>query len=79
MKDITPDLLKTIQDDFKSRFEANKKIMFLYDKIKNKNASYRDANEFAIEVGECLERALGVISATTYQMGECIIISQKEF
>lgn len=45
------------------RFEANKKIMFLYDKIKNKNASYRDANEFAIEVGECLEGAFATISA----------------
>lgn len=63
MKDITPCLLKTIQDDFKRRFEASEKIKLLYIKVKNKSASYREAHEFAAEVGECLASAFGTLSA----------------
>lgn len=63
MQDITPSLLKAIQDDFKRRFEASENIKLLYNKLKNKSATYREAHEFAAEVGECLAGAFGTLSA----------------
>lgn len=63
MADVTPELLKAIQEDFKRRFEASEKIKLLYNKVKNKSASYREAHEFAVEVGEYLAGAFGTLSA----------------
>ena len=54
MEDIAPKLLKKIQDDFKNKFDNSKIIRELYRKVKQGNATYKEANEFAIEVGELL-------------------------
>lgn len=54
MEDIAPKLLKKIQDDFKNKFDNSKIIRELYRKVEQENATYKEANEFAIEVGELL-------------------------
>lgn len=54
MEDIAPKLLKKIQYDFKNKFDNSKIIRELYRKVKQGNATYKEANEFAIEVGEIL-------------------------
>ena len=62
MKDISHDLLISIQNEFEKRYKENEKIKLLYNMVKNKTASYREAHEFAIEIGECLAGAFGTIS-----------------
>ena len=57
MDDIVPSLLEAIQDDFKRQWKENKTIARIWGKIKSKTASYKDANQFAIEVGEMLARS----------------------
>ena len=57
MEDITPDLLKKIQDDFNNQFDNNKVIAGLYEKVRDGTATYLEANEFAIEVGDILASA----------------------
>lgn len=54
MEDITPKLLKAIQDDFQSRFNKSKTIQSLYAKIRDGTATYDEANDFAIETGKLL-------------------------
>lgn len=54
MEDIAPKLLKKIQYDFKNKFDNSKIIRELYRKVEQGNATYKEANEFAIEVGELL-------------------------
>ena len=54
MEDIAPKLLKKIQDDFKNKFDNSKIIRELYRKVEQGNVTYKEANEFAIEVGELL-------------------------
>lgn len=57
MEDIAPKLLKLIQDDFTSHFDKSDIISSLYAKVRDGTATYVDANEFAIEVGELLANA----------------------
>lgn len=54
MKDVAPQILKQLDEDFQKRFKENKKIKSLYRKIKEGKATYREANGFAIETGEIL-------------------------
>lgn len=57
MEDITPDLLKKIQEDFDKQFDNSKVIAGLYTKVRDGTATYLEANEFAIEVGDILAGA----------------------
>ena len=57
--DIAPILLKKIQEDFQQQFDKSEVITGLYAKVRDGTATYTEANEFAIEVGEIL--------ANTYQ------------
>lgn len=54
MADIAPELLKKIQDDFRKKFDSSQTIRKLYEKVKGGSTTYKEANEFAIEVGEIL-------------------------
>lgn len=58
MEDIAPKLLEEIQGDFQKKFQESSKIRDVYEKIKNRTATYADANEFAIETGEILSQVL---------------------
>lgn len=57
MEDITPGLLKKIQKDFQSEFDKSKVISELYEKVRDGTATYREANDFAIETGSILASA----------------------
>ena len=52
--DITPGLLKKIQDDFQKNFDKSAMISELYKNVRDGTATYKEANEFAIEVGDIL-------------------------
>lgn len=58
MEDIVPKLLEEIQSDFQSDFGKSKIISEIYKKIEDGTATYVDANEFAIEIGEMLSGVL---------------------
>lgn len=55
--DITPGLLKKIQDDFQKNFDKSAVISDLYKKVRDGTATYKEANEFAIEIGDILAGA----------------------
>lgn len=57
MNDIALELLKKIQMDFDAAFDKSDVIKKLYAKIRDGTATYIDANEFAVEVGDILTRA----------------------
>ena len=54
MEDIATKLLENVQYWFKNRFDTSETIFKLYEKIQEGIATYSEANEFAIEVGEIL-------------------------
>ena len=61
IKDVAPELLKQIRNDFKIKFEESEKIKELYDLITLDSATYREVNEFAIETGRILAIVLSVV------------------
>ncbi len=60
MIDIVPGLLSKIQKDFNIEISRNKKIQSIQAMIENGTATYRQANEYAVEVGEVLARTFQV-------------------
>ncbi|MBO1909666.1 hypothetical protein [Sporosarcina sp. 6E9] len=58
--DIVPDLLDNIQRDFNTAIKSNKKIQKIQVMIENGTATYRQANEYAVEVGDALARTFKV-------------------
>lgn len=59
MEDITPKLLDGIQADFKRRFDKSQKIADLYKRVRDGTATYKQAQEFAVETGEILASVFG--------------------
>lgn len=57
MEDVAPKLLEDIQKDFKRMFDESSTIKKIYEELELKKATYKEANEFAIEVGEILTKA----------------------
>lgn len=57
MKDIAPDLLKAIQDDFKDRVKTNAKVKRALKAMKSKKATFADANSFAEAIGDELAKS----------------------
>lgn len=55
--DIAPQLLDNIQRDFNSKISKNKKLKSIKEMIDNGTATYQQANEYAIEVGETLVKS----------------------
>ena len=56
--DVLPGLLKEVQAKFEAEFGKSKVVEDAFKKLKAKKATYFTANNFAIEVGEILARAL---------------------
>lgn len=52
--DIVPGLLDEIHKKFKSKTSQSEKLKILLALLKNKKATYLDANDFAIELGQIL-------------------------
>ena len=57
MKDIAPELLEKIKKDFEKKLKKSETIKAFREKVKKKTATYKDANDFAIETGELLADA----------------------
>lgn len=54
MDDIVPDLLESIQGDFRRSFDSNEKIGAIKDLIEKGSATYKEANIYAEETGKML-------------------------
>ena len=57
-KDIAPELIATISTEFQKKMAGSSKIKSLDAKIRNRTATYRDAQEYAIKVSELMSEAL---------------------
>lgn len=57
-KDIVPDLLKAIQEEFEKDRIDSKNIKRLLKLLNDNNETYINANEYAIEIGELLSKVL---------------------
>lgn len=51
MDDIVPGLLNDMTNDFQSRYNSSSKIQSLKEKLDSGEATYKEANEYASEVG----------------------------
>lgn len=57
--DVLPAILQEVQARFESDFGKSEIVRNAFETLKAKKATYKTANEFAIEVGEILSKALG--------------------
>ena len=57
--DVLPGILQEVQERFERDFGKSEIIRNAFATLKAKKATYRTANEFAIEIGEILSKALG--------------------
>lgn len=56
--DIVPELLEKIKKEFSEKVEKNSNLASFQKLLENKNVTYKDANAFAIEIGEISATAL---------------------
>lgn len=59
VEDIVPSLLKKIKSEFEGARLNSEVLKDLLSKLHHSKASYLDANQYAIEIGEILSKALG--------------------
>ena len=57
--DVLPGILQEVQERFERDFGKSEIVRNSFAALKGKKATYRTANEFAIEIGEILSKALG--------------------
>lgn len=57
--DVLPGILQEVQERFERDFGKSEIVRNAFAALKGKKATYKTANEFAIEVGEILSKALG--------------------
>lgn len=57
-KDIVPELLELIEKEFDEKMLSNDQVKNAIKLLQDKKATYKDANEFAIEIGEILSEVL---------------------
>ena len=57
MEDISSKLLRDIEDDFNKQCKKSKVLSSLQKKIEHKEATYQEANDYAIELGNILAKA----------------------
>lgn len=56
--DVLPGILKEVQHRFESEYGKSEVVSRAFAELQAKKATYKTANEFAIEVGEILSKAL---------------------
>lgn len=56
--DVLPELLKEVQDKFEQEFGKSEVIKKAFEILEAKKATYANANDFAIEIGEILSEVL---------------------
>lgn len=57
--DVLPGILQEVQEKFERDFGKSEIVRNAFATLKAKKANYKTANEFAIEIGEILSKALG--------------------
>lgn len=57
-KDIVPGLLELIENEFNEKTLNSREVKKAIQALKEKKATYKDANEFAIEIGDILSETL---------------------
>lgn len=57
--DVLPGILQEVQERFETNFGKSEIVRNAFATLKAKKATYKTANEFAIEVGEILSKTLG--------------------
>ena len=57
--DVLPKLLEEVKNEFEFAYGESEIIRNAFAKLKAKKATYRTANDFAIEIGGILSKALG--------------------
>ena len=57
--DVLPDILKEVQERFERDFGKSEIVRNAFAMLEAKKATYKTANEFAIEIGDILSKALG--------------------
>lgn len=62
MNDISVELLEKIKELFNLNYDQSKKVGSALSLLEGGRATYADAQEYAIEVGEILANALGIIT-----------------
>lgn len=62
MNDISVELLEKIKELFNLNYDQSKKVESALSLLEGGRATYADAQEYAIEVGEILANALGIIT-----------------
>ena len=69
--DVLPKLLQEVKNEFELAYEESEIIRNAFATLEAKKATYKTANEFAIEIGEILSKALGAsISADKLPNGK---------
>ena len=56
MEDIVPKLLEDIQSDFDRELKSSTKVKRITEKIKKGTETYKDADDYAVELGEILSK-----------------------
>ena len=56
--DVLPELLEEVQTNFEQEFGKSEVVVKALKTLEAKKATYANANDFAIEVGEILSKAL---------------------
>lgn len=62
MVDVAPSLYERVNAEFKNRIETNKRLNTLLRRIQNGEATYLEANEYAVKVGEALRDGFRTIT-----------------
>lgn len=62
--DVLPGILQEVQERFERDFGKSEIVRNAFATLKAKKATYKTANEFAIEIGDILSKALGVSLST---------------
>lgn len=57
--DVLPGILQEVQERFETNFGKSEIVRNAFAALKGKKATYKTANEFAIEIGDILSKALG--------------------
>lgn len=57
--DVLPSILQEVQERFERDFGKSEIVRNAFAALKGKKATYKTANEFAIEIGDILSKALG--------------------
>ena len=62
--DVLPSILQEVQERFERDFGKSEIVKNAFAALKAKKATYKTANEFAIEIGDILSKALGASLST---------------